>query len=91
VDYAAKTWSVRATYQFAYLARGLVDQTFHGAGRWHVRRDAGQTYLIREGTPCVLRVDEANRRLVPLVASMLNVRHYLTTGTLSPVKDATLR
>jgi hypothetical protein len=69
VDYEKKTWKVLANYQFQGVADGLVAGTNHGGGRWEVRRHNGQTYLARQDTPCVLRVDEAKGVLVPVVVS----------------------
>jgi hypothetical protein len=76
VDYEHKTWSVRATYRYGGLADGLFKNHYHGAGSWHPRYHQGKLYLVREGTPCVVRVDEPGRRLVPLVMSELHVLHY---------------
>lgn len=76
VDYNSKTWQVLATYTFGGLAEGLVPGHMHEGGQWFVRRHKGHTYLLREGTPAVLLVDEPNRRLVPLVVGAFNVPHY---------------
>ncbi len=69
LDYAAKSWRILATYAFGGMAEGFIPGTTHGGGRFVVRHRDGQTYLCRDDTPVVLREDEANRRLVPLVAS----------------------
>jgi len=75
-DYAARSWRVRATYRFEGLADGFIAGTRHGGGRFRVLRREGRTYLCRQDDdPCVLMVDEAGRRLVPMVASDFNVVH----------------
>jgi hypothetical protein len=81
VDYERKTWSVRATYRYSGLADGLFKNHYHGAGSWHPRYHQGKLYLVREGTPCVVRVDEPGRRLIPLVMSELHVLHYWNDST----------
>lgn len=76
VDYGKKTWAVRATYRFQDLADGLIDGTRHGGSRWFVRRRGSETYLLREGGIFqVLRVDEKNRRLIPLFVGDTNLGH----------------
>jgi hypothetical protein len=69
VDYVTHTWKILATYTFGGMAEGFIPSTTHGGGRFVVRHHDGKTYLCRDDDPIVLCVDEANRRLVPLVAS----------------------
>ncbi len=76
VDYENGTWEVYGTYRFAGLADGLIGGTRHGGGRWYPRRRNGITYLAREASPCVVRFDEEADRLVPVVASSLNITHH---------------
>jgi len=68
-DYEAKTWKVRATYEFAELGAGLMSRK-RGSGRWCVAHRGGQTYLWSDFAcpPFILRVDEPGRRLVPVAA-----------------------
>ncbi|MEI6635962.1 MAG: PA14 domain-containing protein, partial [Planctomycetota bacterium] len=66
-DYDAHTWKTRATYCLAGLGEGFVPDggTFN---RWTLRRHGEHRYLIAAGrAPCVLLVDDAKRRLLPLV------------------------
>jgi len=75
VDYVSKTWSVYATYTYAGLAEGMVPNHYHGHSGWAVRHRDGMTYLCREtGFPCVLAVDEAQRRLVPKTVAYIQGR-----------------
>jgi len=76
IDYAARTWEVLATYRFAGLGDGFVRGTHHGGGRFRVLHHGGQTYLFRQDDdPCVLMLDEKQRKLVAKVASDFNVAH----------------
>ena len=73
VDYVNKTWKVAECYFFQGGAEGLIGNTTHGGQRWYPRRHNGVLYLAREGAPMIVRVDAANRRLVPLVVGALNI------------------
>ena len=76
IDYAAGTWKVLATYAFGGLADGFVRGSHHGGGRFRVAHHGGRTYLFRQDDdPCVLMVDEKQRKLVPQVASDFSVVH----------------
>ena len=69
VNYSNKTWKVHATYSYATPAPGLFDKGPKLNGGWHVAHRNKQTFLWADyGQPRVLRVDEANRRLVPVAA-----------------------
>jgi len=69
VDYSNKTWKVRATYSYMTVAPGLFDSEPKLYGGWHVAHRSGQTYLWADyGYPRMVRVDEVNRRLVPVAA-----------------------
>ncbi|MDA3959691.1 MAG: hypothetical protein PF961_02790 [Planctomycetota bacterium] len=63
VDWTTGDWSVYATYSYMYPLQFTYR---HEAGTWHVRHRDGQTYLCNERGINVMRVDEANRRLVPV-------------------------
>jgi DNA-binding beta-propeller fold protein YncE len=63
VDYAKKTWTVRATYSYM---DPLQERYHHENGMWFVGHNKGRTYLAKETEPNVLMVDEAGRRLVPM-------------------------
>lgn len=74
VDYQRKTWQVYATYNYGMpeQAAGMIPGHHHGHSAWNVFHRGGQTYLARESSfPCILRVDEANRRLVPVMSAFI--------------------
>ena len=69
VDYVNKTWKVRSTYSYLSVAPGLFDKEAKLFGGWHIAHRNNQTYLWADyGLPRIVRVDEANRRLVPIAA-----------------------
>ena len=74
-DYASKTWRVHATYDMAEF-NDWFGMGFPGLGvpEFKPLHHNGQTYLAsaREW-PIIFRVDEPNRRLVPLVYSNPNI------------------
>jgi len=72
VDWEQGDWRPHATYKFAGLADGLVPVA-PGGNYWMLRRRDGERYLVYTRCPGVLRVDEENGRLLPLVFSDLNV------------------
>ena len=63
VDYAKKTWTVRATYSYM---DPLQPRYRHENGMWFVGHANGKTYLAKETEPDVYQVDEPGRRLVPI-------------------------
>ena len=72
VDYEKKTWQVHATYNYGTQAQGMVRAHHHGHSPWKVLHRDGQTLLAREsGFPSILRVDEDNRRLVPVMSAFI--------------------
>lgn len=73
VDYLAKTWKVNAVYSYQGLLNGLIGGPSHGGGRWRVMHHGTDTLLALEGNPTLVRVDEKNRRLVPLVVTGVNI------------------
>lgn len=80
VDYQQKTWQVYATYNYGMpeQAAGMITAHHHGHSAWNVFHRDGQTYLAREsGFPCILRVDEAKRRLMPVVSAFIMGRPEL--------------
>ncbi len=73
-DYGTRTWKTRSTYCLTGLADGLVPAG-GTVNNWTVRRHGNQRYLVASGRmPCVLLVDEENRRLLPMLAAGCNVR-----------------
>ena len=66
VDYQNNTWDVYATYNFGNLLDGFIPSVNNMI--WYVRHHNGHTYLAADGLPTVLRVDEANRQLVPVTS-----------------------
>lgn len=62
VDWETGRWSVRATYSYMHP---LASTYRHETGLWFVRHHGGHTWLCSERGVHVLRLDEANRRLVP--------------------------
>lgn len=76
VDYLNKTWKVLATYSFAGLGDGLIGSTYHGGGRWYVRRRNNETYLLREAgnqSIALVRVDEKAQKLTYVLNGLQNV------------------
>ena len=74
VDTVHRTWMPRATYVVQGLAGGLFGADSLGLGG-AMRRHGDNRYIVRPGgPPSVLWVDEANRRLVPMVAGAVNTR-----------------
>lgn len=70
VDYARRTWTVRATYSYGDM------KDWFGMSGVELRplRRNGQTYLASVGRwPLIYRVDEPGRRLVPLVFADPNI------------------
>ncbi len=67
VDYEKRTWKPRAAYTVQGLVEGLFDCSSLGLCGV-MRRHEDQRYIVNEDEPKILRVDEANRRLIPLVA-----------------------
>jgi len=78
VNYTAKTWSVRACYKYNNACgpgnEMLFPKDLSLGQKWGVTHRNGHTYLYGDvNIPCLLRVDEANRRLVPVaVANSIN-------------------
>lgn len=70
VDYAKKSWSVRATYDIGPL-KDLFNPSIPELKPLHYN---GQTYLATACIwPVIFRVDEPNRQLVPLVFADPNI------------------
>jgi hypothetical protein len=64
VDYQKKTWEVIANYKYTDVMDGFLAQFYNR--NLQVRHHGGETYLASEGWPVVMKVDETNRRLVPV-------------------------
>jgi hypothetical protein len=67
-DWQRGQWRPLATYRYDGLGKGLIT-TLAGANYWVLRYHEGQRYLLCTKSPTVLKVDEKNRRLVPVVIS----------------------
>lgn len=79
VAWKNRTWKPRSTYQFQGLAKGLVGGATGSRGFFDVVYRDGKKHLAGSGqSPCLLRVDEAEHRLVPVMTSGLNITHYWT-------------
>ena len=79
VDWKNRAWKPRSTYKFQGLANGLVGGATGMRGFFDVVYRDGKKHLAGTGqSPCLLRVDEAERRLVPVLTSGLNITHYWT-------------
>lgn len=61
-DYDAGTWTIRAIYATGRLG----DSLFPFAGKWRPVRRGEETWLVHESVPAIVRVDEANGRVVPV-------------------------
>jgi hypothetical protein len=77
LNYATKTWNIHSIYYYVGLADGLIGQGYEehneslGGGYfdWHVRKRGSTTYLIRRKRLEVIKVDETNWKLIPVVAA----------------------
>jgi RNA polymerase sigma factor (sigma-70 family) len=77
VDWRARTWRPRATYIFGGLATGLTPTADGNIGFLRVLYRDGKKYLAGNcNSPVLLRVDERDHRLTPLMAANLNITHY---------------
>jgi hypothetical protein len=78
VDWKNRTWKPRSTYKFQGLANGLVGGATGSRGFFDVVYRDGRKYLAGTGqSPCLLRVDEAEGRLTPVMTSNLRInRHF---------------
>ena len=75
VNYTAQTWTVHACYQYEYACGSnnlCMTPVDNGLGAtWFVCHRSTNTYLYTAKAPlCILRVDEANRRLLPVAGAM---------------------
>lgn len=79
VDWKNRTWKPRSTYKFEGLADGLVGNATGSRGFFDVVYRDGKKFLAGTGqSPCLLRVDEAEHRLTPVMTSRINITHYWT-------------
>ncbi len=62
VNYDTGSWTIRAIYATGRLG----DSLFPFAGKWRPVRRGEETWLVHESVPAVVRVDEANGRVVPV-------------------------
>jgi len=84
VDWKNCTWKPRSTYKFQKLANGLVGGASGSRGFFDVVYRDGKKYLAGTGqSPCLLRVDEAEGRLTPVMTSNLRINRYFDSQ--SPV------
>ncbi len=75
MDYEARSWKVFATYRVQGMANGMMPGHHSHVG-WEIRRHNGVAYLTRDGLPYLLRVDEENHALIPVMASGNQITHY---------------
>ena len=84
VDWKNRTWKPRSTYKFQGLANGLVGGASGIRGFFDVVYRDGKKYLAGTGrSPCLLRVDEAEGRLTPVMTSNLRINRNFASQ--SPV------
>lgn len=77
VDWTNRTWKPRSTYKFQGLANGLVGGATGSRGFFDVVYRDGKKYLAGTGqSPCLLRVDEAEGRLTPVMTSDLMKKDF---------------
>jgi hypothetical protein len=80
VDWKNRDWRPRSTYKYGGLAKGLVKGATGMRGFFEIVYRDGKKHLAGTGqSPCLLRVDEAERRLTPVMTSGLNITHYWTS------------
>lgn len=80
VDWKNRTWKPRSTYKFQGLANELVGGASGARGFFDVTYRDGKKHLAGTGmSPCLLRVDEAQQRLTPVMTSGINITHYWTS------------
>ncbi len=75
VDYERRTWRVHSTYRIQGMANDLIPGHLSSTGWKLVRRD-GIAYLLQNGRPYFLKVDEVNHQLIPVMASGMQITHY---------------
>jgi hypothetical protein len=76
VDWKNRTWKPRSTYKFQGLANELVGGATGQRGFFDVVYRDGKKYLAGTGqSPRLLRVDEAEGRLTPVMTSSLRIKH----------------
>ena len=84
VNWKNRTWKPRSAYKFEGLANGLVGNATGSRGFFDVVYRDGKKYLAGTGqSPCLLRVDEAEGRLMPVMTSNLRINRYFDSQ--SPV------
>jgi hypothetical protein len=77
VDWKNRSWKPRSTYKFQGLANGLVGGATGNREFFDVVYRDGKKHLAGTGqSPCLLRVDEAEGRLTPVMTSGINITHY---------------
>lgn len=90
-DYNTGNYQIHSVFKFHGLASGMIKGTQFGDSLslepdwhvWSVRRLNGRTYLVRDNQLQVLRVDEVNWRLVPVVVGSFGT-YDATTQTMVP-------
>lgn len=77
LDFQNRDWQVEAVFQFGNLADGLIPKQF-SADTWEVRYHNGIPHLVKMvGEPIVLRIDEQNWQLIPLVVGATHIKHNM--------------
>ncbi len=76
VDWEKRRWRPRATYRHQGLGQGLIPGSSNSRPFWRVMYHGDQKYLVHERPGIILKVDEDQGKLVPVVAVGINIDHY---------------
>jgi len=84
IDFVKKTYRVLETYKLMGIGDGIIPSG-SGFGTFVVRHFRGRTYLVDMNVePRIVMVDEANRRLAPLVAAKYFLMHDFMNAAYTP-------
>jgi len=84
IDFVTKHYAVLETYKMIGIGDGIIN-TGNSMDLFVVRHFGGHTYLINQNNePRMVMVDEANHRLLPVVASKYYMQHDLNNAAYTP-------
>ncbi len=84
IDFVKKSYTVLETYKMMGIGDGIIN-TGNSMDIFMVRHYHGRTYLVSQIIePRMVLVDEANRRLVPLVAGKYFMQHDFANPAYTP-------
>ncbi|HUU68394.1 MAG TPA: sugar-binding protein [Planctomycetota bacterium] len=84
IDFVKKTYQVLETYQLIGIGDGIIGSG-NSMDTFVVRHFKGRTYLVNMNiSPRIVMVDEANRRLVPVVSGKYFLLHDFLNANYTP-------